>query len=66
MQSNVLEPRGRVFVVEKITSKTNEEHKLCVKEEYFYGPGLESILDNEKDWVHIIFDGSTCCIFCVK
>ena len=35
------------FKVESITSEMNEENKLCVKEEYFDGCGLESMSDDE-------------------
>ena len=36
------------FEVEEIMSKINEEHKTCIKEEYFDEYRLESMSDDEK------------------
>ena len=44
------------FEVEEMTSKINEENKLCVKEEYFDECGSESTSDDEKYFLRGMFD----------
>ena len=40
-----------------IKKKSNDEHKLDAKEDYFDEQELDSVSDEERDFIRIIFDG---------